>query len=544
MIPIDTSIDSVTVYTDRARIARRGKARVGAGPQELVVEDLPIELLPESVRAAATATAPARILGTEVTRRFHVAAVEGRVADLQAQLEALGDQLEALNKQAEALAVRRTFLQTLAGSAGEQLARGIAFGRAEVETGAALATFLAGQLSSLDAEMLEISRQRRELGKELAARKAELDSLQRARPTERQRITVLVELEAEGELELEVSYQVTGASWQPLYDLRLLENGAGPKISLSYMAQVTQRTGEAWSGVSLTLSTAKPALGTIPPELPPWYLQGYNPQQMLARRRSAPAAAPMAAAYAPAAPAGAVDEDAELAGEAAPQQIEAVEAVAEIQDSGGAVSFHAPGRPDIPSDGSPHRVALASHDLPARLDYVTAPKLVSQAYRRARILNTTGAVLLPGPAAIFIGSEFIGATGLKNVAPDQEFEVFLGVDDRIRVERKLVGGAVDRKLLTDVRRMNYAYEVRVTNLKTREETVTVLDQVPVSRHESVKVRPGESRPPANGQSELGRLTWELQLAPGQERTIRFGFTIESPREMELVGLPPLREETG
>ena len=81
-------------------------------------------------------------------------------------------------------------------------------------------------------------------------------------------------------------------------------------------------------------------------------------------------------------------------------------------------------------------------------------------------------------------------------------------------------------------------------LKTRLETVTVLDQLPVSRHESVKVRPGEIRPPAAGQTELGRLTWELQIAPGQERTVRFAFTVESPRDLQLAGLPPLSDSSG
>jgi hypothetical protein len=117
--------------------------------------------------------------------------------------------------------------------------------------------------------------------------------------------------------------------------------------------------------------------------------------------------------------------------------------------------------------------------------------------------------------------------------------VFLGVDDRIKVERKLVEGSVDKKFLQDARRLTYAYEVKVTNLKTRRETVTVLEQLPIPRHEAVKVKRLEPRPAPTEETELGCLRWELVLEPGQERALRFGFAVEAPRHLRLEGLPPV-----
>jgi len=219
----------------------------------------------------------------------------------------------------------------------------------------------------------------------------------------------------------------------------------------------------------------------------------------------------------------------------------AVEAAAEVQDRGATVSFKAPGRPDVPSDGSPHKVRLAFHEFGARFDYVTAPKLVTQAYRRARVVNDSGMVLLAGAANLFHEEEFVGTTRLKTIGPKQEFELFLGVDDRIQVERRLVEGSVEKRLLLDVRRSTYAYEVKVVNLGAAPATVTVLEQIPVSRHETVKVRRTEIRPPATREDELGGHAWELQMAPGEQRTVRFAFTIENPRDLHLLGLPALAE---
>jgi len=253
---VETRIEEAAVYVDRARVTRRGRVRLAAGLHELIVEDLPETLLPDSARAAARAAVPARLLGADVRRTFHAEPPEQPVAELQARVEELEAEDEALRQRHEALVVRRGFLHTLASSAGEQLARGIALGRSPVEAGAAIGTFVGDQLAVIDAEALAVARERRELAKRLAAERSQLESLRRERPTERRRIVVLVELEAEGETELEVSYQVTGASWQPLYDLRVRE-AEGARLSLGYLAEVTQRTGEAWEGVALTLSTAR-----------------------------------------------------------------------------------------------------------------------------------------------------------------------------------------------------------------------------------------------------------------------------------------------
>src|SRR4030095_5858559 len=67
-----------------------------------------------------------------------------------------------------------------------------------------------------------------------------------------------------------LSYQLPDAGWRPLYDARL-DSEAG-HVELAQLGEVQQRTGEDWSGVALTLSTARPAVGAGLPELGSWFL--------------------------------------------------------------------------------------------------------------------------------------------------------------------------------------------------------------------------------------------------------------------------------
>jgi uncharacterized protein (TIGR02231 family) len=316
--------------------------------------------------------------------------------------------------------------------------------------------------------------------------------------------------------------------------MRLLEEeDEQPVLEVGYLAQVTQRTGEDWPDVALTLSTARPALAETLPELDPWYIGPIYAHE----RRAAPRVMMMAApAPAPAVEqlfAGAEPE----AAMAVADEVEAEVVMATVETEGSAVTYQVPGTITVPADGAPHKVVVARFELASELDYVAAPKLVEAAYRRAKTINESAYTLLPGLANLFAGDEFIGTTELKLVAPQGEIELYLGTDDRVKIERELKRREVDKKLIGDRRRLRYGYEITLENLLPIETKVTLHDQIPVPRHEDIKVKLESIEPKPAEHTELNLLEWELALSPGEKRVVRFDFMVEHPREMSLLGLP-------
>ena len=87
---------------------------------------------------------------------------------------------------------------------------------------------------------------------------------------------------------------------------------------------------------------------------------------------------------------------------------------------------------------SAHAHAQQAGDRNAALDYLAVPVLAPEAYLRATVTNGSPLLLLPGRARIFKDGQFTGETALDTVAPGEEFELQLGVDDQIRIERKLI----------------------------------------------------------------------------------------------------------
>jgi uncharacterized protein (TIGR02231 family) len=290
--------------------------------------------------------------------------------------------------------------------------------------------------------------------------------------------------------------------------------------------------------VALTLSTAKPGLGSLPPKLTPWYVDIQQPNYSLQRRmRSRTELSSMQEEMAGMPFAGmtpALEEKAIWSAEG--EQLKAQIATAEVHRQGGVVTFAVSSGGNIESDGTPHKTTIFNDDYPYQAEYISMPRLVSMAYLQTTITNPlTGVTLLPGNANIFRDYNFVGTTELENIAPGQEFKVNLGIDEGLKIERDLVERQVDKKLIGNNRRTTYAYRLVITNLSDRTAVLTLTEQLPVSRNELVKVRLSRSNPQIQ-MGDLGLLEWSLTLEPNSVQELYYQFTVEQPPDLTIFGL--------
>ena len=532
---MDTKTIAVTVFPDRARVTRVGHVRLKTGVQKLVVAQLPLALQPDSVRAAGQGIARVKLLGVSTSLEYFVDTPADAARNLENRIQAGEDADSDLLARAAVLGKEQTYLEGLAAQS-EMYARGLALRNRTAEEQGAIFDFIGGRMQAIQTEILQVNRQRREKAKELDQLRRELKQIQAARPTQRYLVVVEVEVLTPGPFDLELTYVVMGAGWKPLYDLRMQAD----KLDLTCLAQVTQNTGEDWNDVTLTLSTARPALALVIPELQPWYIQPrvYPPPMQAMRTAAAPKSRGIAANLS----FGGMEEGMEpplpaAAPGAAPEpELLAVDS-AEVSESGAALTYLLPARADIPGNNDPRKMTVAVFNLPPTLDYVTAPKQEQVCYRRAKLKNDSPYTLLPGAAQLFEGDEYLGAARLTLIAPAQEFELALGADERLRVERKLALREVDKAFsLSDRRRLRYAYTIEVENLRDAPQTVLVRDQLPVARDEQIKIKLESAEPKPTEQTDLHLLEWQLTLQAKAKQKIRFEFSVEAPRAMELQGL--------
>lgn len=528
---LEAPITAVTVFTDGARVVRAGEVELEPGPRPVVIGHLPAAADPASVRVACRGAA---LVNVEVHRRFAADPLREEPARLREEFERCQAAVQALEDEDAAEQARLTFLAHLASASATALARAVGFGRAGHGDLARMSEYISADTASALGRRREITARKLAAQRELEAARHRLDAARKPMtgPAEYSEVSATLEASEAVRAGVEFSYHVYGASWRPLYDLAL----TGERLGISYLAEVSQTTGEDWPEVQLVLSTARHGVHDTLPELRPWYIGRPlpAPRPMMMRAMAAPmdvAAGAGAAEPQPPAPSG----ESQRSRFGQPQAIEA-----ELMEGGegtrAGLAYQVQRPLAVPADGDPHKTTVAAIEAGARLDHLVVPALAAEAYLRATVTNGSRLLLLPGPARVFHEAQYVGETALETVAPGEEFELQLGVDDQIRVERELRRRSASKAVIGGTRTIDIAYEITVENHRPSQARVSVHDHIPVSRDGDIKVRLRETSPDPSERDDLGELTWDLTLGAGQQAVIRYRFTVEHPASATVAGL--------
>nr|WP_217359395.1 mucoidy inhibitor MuiA family protein [Anabaena sp. UHCC 0204] len=525
---VESQIVAVTIYTDQALVTRRAVVSLSGEERELVVTPLPVTLEADSIRVSGVGTAEVKLLGVSSDRIQTTEAIGEKVAQLTRQIQQIETQKRHLQAQIDALSLQSNFIAGLRENTEEPFSQSLARKNLSLSETLDFLNFLGSQYCEYAIAAGECKAQLPELEKQLQTLRTALQKIQTPQPKEHLNVIVAVEVTQPGEFELEIAYMTPNANWQPLYDLRV--NSANDGLNLTYLAEITQSTGEDWLGVELTLSTAKPGHNTLPPQLKPWYLDVPVAHIAEIAQRSMPYPPAMAL------PMPVFRSPSKLIKPEIEAEIVSETVLTHHPHLGSVVTLKFPGEGKIPSDGTPHKITIYQQDYPCRFEYVAIPSVVSFAYLQVHVKNSLDSVtLLPGTANIFRNHIFIGTTQLENILPGEEFKLNLGIDEGLKIERDLVELEVDKKLINNQRRVTYAYRLIITNLLNQCANLQLTEQLPVSRSEHIQVYLMESNPEIQ-QSKTGILSWLLTILPQEQQEIYYQFTVEHPSELTVVGL--------
>jgi uncharacterized protein (TIGR02231 family) len=384
-----------------------------------------------------------------------------------------------------------------------------------------LYTFFGEELSNLGQNVLSIERSDAKLNLEIDRLQRELAALRGATQKAQRTLLVSVKTDAAVKAELSVRYAIGNASWNSSYDAK--GDSSSGKVTLTYNALVRQKTGEDWNNVHLGLSTAQPGRNGQMPELEPSFLD---------METDHPGVYSMARAL----PAPASEEGKSAKGR--DELVESGQAEAEIQRTGLSVSYEVGLPVTIPSDGQPHRANVTVLNLAGAPQYVTTPKLDPSVFLKVHLTNNSEAQLLPGPLNLFRDGEFVGSVPMSIVPPTSEFDLFVGRDDSIKVERKEITskrsetGLLNRKEVEERK-----YRITLQNFRPGPIHMLVYDQIPVSKNADIVVNQGAfSENPAAVDKDSGKLSWEIELPPKVKKVIEFGYSVEWPKGRKISGV--------
>ncbi len=518
-------ITTVTVYPDRAMTTRTASLNLKPGSYLVLFDKLPTLIQDDSVRVEGKGSAGVTIAGLEVKRVFLEQSGEKRVKELDEEIRTLERQAGGLDAQLAGLVAQKAFLDSIRVAWGDRISKELAIGRPTAAELLDASSFVGSGVTRIEEQSRDLATGKMQIKDKIDALRRQRNEASGSGRKESKTAEVALEVSRAGGFSLNLSAVTSQAGWEPAYDVRLAPDGTTAR--LTFRALVRQQTGEDWSDVRLSLSTARPSVGGTPPELYPWRISFYHPAVAMAYM-AAPASAPLRAMKSRAG-----NDTAEI--EAKQEAIPAGYLTSEVQSEQTSVSFHVPRSVNVPSDNSQHDNVIAVEQLPVSLEFLAVPKLSPFVFLKSEIINKAGYPLLPGRVNIFSGTTFTGSSQLKKVAAGEKFDLFFGTDDQVTVKREELKQHKEAGLFGN-NRMTYRYRITVSNFRAAPQTITVRDQLPLAGDSEIKVSLDDPSLKPDEIRDDGRLTWKLPVKAGERRELTFGIVVEYPKNREITGL--------
>lgn len=569
------NLKSVTVYRTGAEMIHTASANLSKGNNELIIEGISQYTDVNSIQVNCPSTVT--ILGVEFSNNYLVNEITSPV------IKKLNDSLERINadiyKTDISITINNDLLEVLKSN---KEIKGTQTGLSVAEL-MKLIDYYKLKSGELQNELSSLSLKRAKL--ELVADKIRNQIAEEQKKNNKSAGRLILQLSAAvaGNSEFTLSYITQNAYWTPYYDIKATD--VKSPLQIIYKAKIVQTTGIDWEKVKLSLSTSTPSQYGTAPLLKSWFLSYINPVQKMEKMLTASNSIPSKGYSLDAKVPGLEVQSAQsitirgtksLSGnsnplyivngsimEAAdfskldPNSIASVDvlknenAVAlygsmaangavvvtlkdglddyvSVTDHALDVSYDIDIPYDVPSNGKQQIATLKETTIPAFYKFYSVPKLEKEVYLLAEVSEWEKLNLLPGEANIIFEGTYVGKSFIDPGSTSDTLNLTLGKDKRIQVKREKVTDFSSVKFLGTNKLQTITYDITVKNNKKDAVNLILKDQYPISTNKDIEVELLESSAAANN-TEIGVLTWQTELAPGESKKFRISYSAKYPK---------------
>lgn len=337
-------------------------------------------------------------------------------------------------------------------------------------------------------------------------------------------LAVTVDAPEAASADLRLNHLIEDAYWSATYELDLdVESG---RLDVARKVVVVQQTGELWSDVALTLSTADPFAQIDPREV-------YPQKARIVDRNQRSGFSPSSRMEGPSADSLVVEEPT-----FADPVIE--ETVASVEVEGLSITYDYPQLVSVAPGNGALVLALGGFDFDAEVFNRAAPRRDETAFLMARFTNDQSEPILPGDVQLYRDGNFVGGSTMEMVPAGEEATISFGALEGLRLEyRQLDNDTGDRGILTTSNTRRQQLEFSVKNLTAETETVETLFALPFTEQEDLSLKVSATPNPEETDYEKRRGVgkWVLEVGPGETKTVALNVDLSWPEGQELLWRP-------
>lgn len=512
---------SATVYFNSAELTQSFSVSLPKGNSEIVIKNVADYLVENTVQIAAPKNIT--VLSVQFTRNY---ISEYEIDETSPQIKKVRDSINIVTKEISRIqntkVTENATIQLLDKNQqvyGANSGLSVAELTKMVEYYRTKRTEISNNILTLTEKETKLNETLKKLNDRLVTNASKEEKMSQGK------LVLQVMNEIAGAANMEINYLTSGAGWQPSYELRA-ENISSP-INMLYKGIVTQNTGVDWKQVKLKLSSGNPNQSNNIPLLQAWFLRygNYGYRTEYEKKPSADAA-----------------YNTELSAETVSVQkakknesISTVGKFTQIIENNLNVSFDIDIAYDILSNGKQHSISLKEVKLPATYKYYAVPKLDNDAFLLAEIVDYSNYNLLPGSANIIFEGMYVGKTTVNPNQTSDTLNLSMGRDKKISIKREKIADKSGTKILSSYTEQTYTYDITLRNNKKENVSIVLKDQYPLSTDKDITVELLQSDR-AKINAELGTLTWNVDLKPGETKKYRISYKVKYPKDKTIDNL--------
>ncbi len=577
---VPAELKTATVYSTGAELTHNAKALLKQGNSELIIQGISSYVDVNSIQVNCPASVT--ILGVEFSNNYLQPDIANPVVNrLEDSVEKINGDIAKIDVSITTTSELLSVLKSNKEIKGTQTGLSVAELVKLMDYYKIKSNELQNELSALQAKKKKIQLVVDKLNKQIAEE-------QKKNTKTGGRIILQLSSALPGQYEFTISYITQNAYWTPYYDIKV-DDIKNP-MKITYKAKIVQTTGIDWKQVKLSLSTSTPTQYGNAPLLRSWFLSYINPVRSMDRQLSnsiqsfnrddlqsrSPAMLSEVVVTAgvkvrgqgyfkeESQPLYIVNGTEMVASEYSKINPDAIKNIEVLQGEKGAAIYGSRGNNgvvlitlkdgledyvsvtdneldisydidlpyDVPTNGKQQVATLKEALIAAAYKYYAVPKLDKDAFLLAEISDWEKLNLLPGEANIIFEGTYIGKTFIDPANTADTLNLTMGKDKRVVIKREKLMDYSSVKFLGSNKLQKISYELTVKNNKKDVVKILLKDQYPISTNKEVEVELLESGEALNN-TEIGVLTWKLELAPGESKKVRISYSVKYPKGKAL-----------
>lgn len=177
-------------------------------------------------------------------------------------------------------------------------------------------------------------------------------------------------------------------------------------------------------------------------------------------------------------------------------------------------------------------ILISEEHVDAYYEYYAIPVQKEKAYLIAKIPDWHRLDLLRGNANLFLNNTYKGKSTINPSSIEDTLSISLGIDPEVIVKRKEITEKYDKKFFGKNAEESMAYEILIKNNKTQDIFIEVLDQIPITYHNDIKVKYNEILKTVLDES-TGIIKWRKSVKAGHQDKVQFDYKVKYLTDMHV-----------